>query len=154
MKLELCNFTGYKIYPGRGKLYVRVDSRSFRFLNGKAESLFLQRKNPRKVHWTVVFRKMHKKGITEEVAKKRSRKAVKYQRPIVGASWEAIKEKRSQKAPERQAVRDDAIKKAKEAKKVQEAKKMADRKTQAHAAPKAVNKNVKAPKATKSNARR
>ncbi|CAG8590495.1 7055_t:CDS:2 [Funneliformis caledonium] len=40
---------------------------------------------------------MHKKGITEEVAKKRTRRAVKHQRAIVGASWEAIKAKRNQK---------------------------------------------------------
>lgn len=51
----------------------------FRFLNSKSESLFLQRKNPRKISWTVVYRRMHKKGITEEVAKKRSRKNVKHQ---------------------------------------------------------------------------
>ncbi|KAF9400121.1 60S ribosomal protein L24, partial [Podila epigama] len=64
--IEICAFSGAKIYPGKGKIYVRVDNRSFRFVNGKAESLFLQRKNPRKISWTVLFRRMHKKGISEE----------------------------------------------------------------------------------------
>ena len=26
-RLEICSFSGHKIYPGRGKLYVRLDSR-------------------------------------------------------------------------------------------------------------------------------
>lgn len=52
---------------------------TFRFSGSKTESLFLQRKNPRKIAWTQVYRRMHKKGITEEVAKKRSRKNVKVQ---------------------------------------------------------------------------
>ncbi|KAF9199812.1 60S ribosomal protein L24, partial [Podila verticillata] len=51
-RIEICAFSGAKIYPGKGKIYVRVDNRSFRFVNGKAESLFLQRKNPRKISWT------------------------------------------------------------------------------------------------------
>ncbi len=46
-------------------------------MSAKAESLFLQRKNPRKISWTVVYRRMHRKGVTEEVAKKRSKKTQK-----------------------------------------------------------------------------
>ncbi len=49
----------------QGKLYVRGDSKIFRFANGKTESLFLQRKNPRRIAWTVLFRRQHKKGISE-----------------------------------------------------------------------------------------
>ena len=49
----------------KGKLYVRGDSKVFRFVNGKSESLFLQRKNPRRIAWTVLFRRMHKKGDSE-----------------------------------------------------------------------------------------
>lgn len=49
----------------QGKLYVRGDSKVFRFQNGKSESLFLQRKNPRRIAWTVLYRRQHRKGITE-----------------------------------------------------------------------------------------
>ena len=49
----------------QGKLYVRGDSKIFRFQNGKSESLFLQRKNPRRIAWTVLYRRQHKKGISE-----------------------------------------------------------------------------------------
>lgn len=49
----------------QGKIYVRGDSKVFRFVNGKSESLFLQRKNPRRIAWTVLFRRQHRKGISE-----------------------------------------------------------------------------------------
>merc|ERR1712000_301099 len=51
------SFSGERIYPGKGKIYVRGDSKVFRFQNGKSESLFLQRKNPRRIAWTVLYRR-------------------------------------------------------------------------------------------------
>ncbi|THH31643.1 hypothetical protein EUX98_g2532 [Antrodiella citrinella] len=123
MKVEIDSFSGYRIYPSRGRLFIRGDSKIFRFSTSKSESLFLQRKNPRKIAWTVVYRRMHKKGITEEVAKKRSRKTVKHQRGIVGADLKTIAERRNQTAQARAALRTDALSKAKEEKKAKEAKK-------------------------------
>ncbi|KAJ5194437.1 hypothetical protein N7491_001775 [Penicillium cf. griseofulvum] len=110
------SFSGQKIYPGKGKLFVRGDSKIFRFQRGKSESLFLQRKNPRRIAWTVLFRRQHRKGISEEVAKKRTRRVVKAQRAIVGASLDVIKERRSQRPEAREAARKQAIKDAKEKK--------------------------------------
>lgn len=155
MKVEIDSFSGGKIYPGRvcvilkyklakrlckmlccndiryntnkGKLFVRGDSKVFRFQSSKAESLFKQRKNPRRVSWTVLYRRQHRKGITEEVAKKRTRRVVKHQRAVVGASLEVIKEKRSIRPETRQAARAQAIKNAKEKKKEAESKKRAER---------------------------
>ncbi|KAL8925057.1 MAG: hypothetical protein Q9208_003741 [Pyrenodesmia sp. 3 TL-2023] len=116
-------FSGEKIYPGKGKIYVRGDSKIFRFQNGKTESLFLQRKNPRRIAWTTLYRRQHKKGISEEVAKKRTRRTVKQQRGIVGASLEIIKERRSQRPEARAAARQEAIKAGKEKKSTAESKK-------------------------------
>ncbi|KAF2083143.1 hypothetical protein K490DRAFT_70127 [Saccharata proteae CBS 121410] len=113
-------FSGQKIYPGKGKLYVRGDSKIFRFQNGKTESLFLQRKNPRRIAWTTLYRRQHKKGISEEVAKKRTRRTVKSQRAIVGASLDVIKERRSQRPEARAAARQAAIAAGKEKKKFAE----------------------------------
>ena len=98
-------------------------SQVFRFSTSKNESLFLQRKNPRKISWTVPYRRLHKKGITEEIAKKRSRKTVKHQRGIVGADMASIMAKRNQSAQVRTAQRTAAIQKAKSEKKEKEAKK-------------------------------
>lgn len=67
---------------------------------------------------------MHKKGITEEVAKKRSRRTVKHQRGIVGADLAAIAAKRNQTAAQRSQFRLAAISKAKTEKKEKETKKV------------------------------
>ncbi|KAL6883830.1 ribosomal protein L24e domain-containing protein [Trichoderma longibrachiatum] len=110
------SFSGQRIYPGKGKIYVRGDSKVFRFMKGKSESLFLQRKNPRRIAWTVLYRRQHRKGISEEVTKKRTRRAVKSQRAIVGASLEVIKERRSMRPEARSAARAEAIRQVKEKK--------------------------------------
>ncbi|CCJ29311.1 unnamed protein product [Pneumocystis jirovecii] len=127
MRIEVDSFGGNKIYPGRGKIYVRLDNKVFRFLFRKTCSLFLQRINPRKVSWTVLYRRLHKKGITEEVAKKRSRRTIKHQRAIVGASLEMIMEKRNQREEVRLSLRQIAIKDAKEKKRAHENQKRADK---------------------------
>ncbi|KAH7090281.1 ribosomal protein L24e-domain-containing protein [Paraphoma chrysanthemicola] len=121
------SFSGQKIYPGKGKLYIRGDSKIFRFQNGKTESLFLQRKNPRKISWTTLYRRMHKKGISEEIAKKRTRRTVKHQRAIVGASLDVIKERRAQRPEARAAARSAAVKEGKEKKAAAESKKKAEK---------------------------
>ncbi|ROT37626.1 60S ribosomal protein L24a [Sodiomyces alkalinus F11] len=110
------SFSGQRIYPGKGKLYVRGDSKIFRFQNSKSQSLFLQRKNPRRIAWTVLYRRQHRKGISEEVAKKRTRRTVKAQRAIVGASLDVIKERRNQRPEARSAARAAAIQEGKEKK--------------------------------------
>ncbi|KAA1472607.1 hypothetical protein DENSPDRAFT_838927 [Dentipellis sp. KUC8613] len=133
MKVEIDSFSGYRIYPSKGRLFVRGDSKIFRFGASKNQSLFLQRKNPRKIAWTQVYRRMHKKGITEEVAKKRSRKTVKHQRGIVGADLAAIAAKRNQTSQVRTQQRLAAITKAKAEKKEKEAKKPKPQRTQAAA---------------------
>ncbi|KXJ93764.1 ribosomal protein L24e [Microdochium bolleyi] len=120
-------FSGARIYPGKGKLFVRGDSKIFRFQRGKSESLFLQRKNPRRIAWTVLFRRQHRKGITEEAAKKRTRRTVKAQRAIVGASLDVIKEKRSMRPEARSAARQAAIKESKEKKAEAAAAKKSDK---------------------------
>ena len=66
---------------------------------------------------------MHKKGITEEVAKKRSRRTVKHQRGVAGLDMAAILAKRNQSEQVRAKARSDAVAKAKEVKKAKEAKK-------------------------------
>ena len=56
---------------------MRSDSRIYRFVNNKNKSLFLQKKKPAKFDWTIVFRRLHKKGQDVESSKKRSKKTVK-----------------------------------------------------------------------------
>ncbi|CDS05772.1 hypothetical protein LRAMOSA08300 [Lichtheimia ramosa] len=123
MKLEICSFSGYKIYPAKGKVFVRSDSRTFRFINGKTESYFLQRLSPRKIRWTQIYRRVNKKGISVEVRAKRTRRTVKHERAVVGASWEEIRAKRTEK-PEARAAARQAAKDAKKSSKPAPAKKV------------------------------
>nr|8BHF_J1 Chain J1, TRASH domain-containing protein [Oryctolagus cuniculus] len=106
MKVELCSFSGYKIYPGHGRRYARTDGKVFQFLNAKCESAFLSKRNPRQINWTVLYRRKHKKG---------------QQRAITGASLADIMAKRNQKPEVRKAQREQAIRAAKEAKKAKQA---------------------------------
>ncbi|KAK7209636.1 hypothetical protein V2G26_016814 [Clonostachys chloroleuca] len=105
------SFSGVRIYPGKGKIY-----------------------NPRRIAWTVLYRRQHRKGISEEVAKKRTRRTVKAQRGIVGASLDVIKEKRSQRPEARNAARAAAIKESKEKKAASAAAKKAEKAKSAAAA--------------------
>ncbi|XP_072881850.1 large ribosomal subunit protein eL24-like [Hemitrygon akajei] len=122
-KVELCSFSRYKIYPGHGKRYARINSKVFQFLNSKCESAFLSKRNTRQINWTVLYRRKHKKGQSEGIQKKRSRRAVKFQRAITGASLVEIMTKRNQKPEVHKAQREQAIRAAKEAKKAKAATK-------------------------------
>jgi len=42
IKTELCNFSEWKIYPGRGIRYVAKDGRPFLFLNKRCRSFGLR----------------------------------------------------------------------------------------------------------------
>ncbi|XP_047412929.1 60S ribosomal protein L24-like [Sciurus carolinensis] len=138
MKVELCSFSGYKIYPRHGRRYARTDGKVFKFLNAKCESAFPSKRNPRQINWTVLYRRKHKKGQSEEI-QKRTRHAVKFQRAITGASLADIMAKRNQKPEVRKAQPKQAIRAAKEAKKAKQASKktaMAAAKAPTKAAPK------------------
>lgn len=138
----LCQFSGLKIYPGHGKRYTRIDTRTFHLLNGKCEALHLAKKNPRKISWTVLYRRKHKKGQQVEVAKRRTRRNVKHQRAIQGASWGEILAKRNQKPEVRKAQREQAVKAAKEKKRAAEQTKKATKGSKPASKAKAF-KNVK-----------
>ncbi|KAJ2317950.1 60S ribosomal protein L24 [Coemansia sp. RSA 2702] len=107
--LEICCFSEFKIYPSRGRTFISADSKTHRFLSSKTESLYHQRKNGRILSWTPHYRRINNKGVVQGAAKKRTRRNVKYNRGVVGASWEAINARRNEK-PE---VRAEAIAKAK-----------------------------------------
>merc|ERR1712124_104125 len=84
------------------------------FLNRKAESLFHQRIKAVKLRWTQAWRRMNKKGKADEQAKRRTRKAQKFQRAIVGMSLDDIKKKKAEKPQLRQAAKEAAAKEAKQ----------------------------------------
>ncbi|PSN40137.1 60S ribosomal protein L24 [Blattella germanica] len=70
MKIGLCAYSGYKIYPGHGKTMVKTDGKTFTFLNAKCESSHLMKRNPRKVTWTVLYRAAKEQKKAVKAAKK------------------------------------------------------------------------------------
>merc|ERR1712107_282935 len=117
MKIELCSYSGYKIYPSRGRTLVKSDGKVFKFLDGRSHRAHLLKRNPRKVTWTVLYRRKHRKGIEEETSKKRTKRTQKFQRAVVGATLQDIIAKRNQKPEVRKAQRDQAVRAAKDQKK-------------------------------------
>merc|ERR1712166_754485 len=62
---------------------------------------------------TQAWRRMNKKGKVDESGKKRTRKAQKFQKAIVGMSLDDIKKKKAQKPELRHAAKEAAAKEAK-----------------------------------------
>jgi len=140
LKTTVCRFSGLRIWPGRGILFIRVDNQQYLFLNKKCKSLYHNRLRPAKLAWTTTYRKQHKKDQVTEVARKKRRNTGKATaRSIVGASLEVINKRRTEKPEVRQASREAAIREVKErAKKAKaEKSKAASKAASAKAAPKA-----------------
>merc|ERR1719440_2697481 len=113
VQTKLCAYTEYLTYPGRGMRFIAKDGKVSFFATAKADSLFHQRIKPVKLRWTQAWRRMNKKGKADEAAKKRTRKATKFQKAIVGMSLEDIKKKKAQKPELRQQAQDAAAREAK-----------------------------------------
>merc|ERR1712061_463207 len=90
--------------------YIKADGKKVVLINGKSETLLKNKKNPRKITWTILYRRKHKKGsMTEIESRKRNRRALKTQRGIAGQSWAEIQAKKTVKPEVRKAQRDAAI---------------------------------------------
>ncbi|KAM7534463.1 hypothetical protein Aperf_G00000110775 [Anoplocephala perfoliata] len=125
--IEVCSYSGYKVYPDHGKRAIRGDSSQGHFLSGKCERSHYLKSNSREVNWTVLYRGKHKKGAVEEETKKRCKKVNKTARAFAGASMAEIMAKRNQNSEVRQTMREQAMRALKEKQKVKEAEKKAEK---------------------------
>merc|ERR1712097_29574 len=71
VKTDLCNYSGFRIYPGHGKKFVRLDQKMFTFITGKTAACFLMKRRNLTTKWTVQYRRINKKGSVEQAEKQR-----------------------------------------------------------------------------------
>ncbi|PXF44857.1 60S ribosomal protein L24 [Gracilariopsis chorda] len=118
VKTDLCNYSGFRIYPGHGRRYIRIDGRQYVFVNAKSEASFHMKRKPAKHSWTQLYRRLNKKGVQEETQRRRTRRKMSSApKAVEGASLEVIKAKRNQRPEVRKAAREAALKDIKERKK-------------------------------------
>ena len=128
IKTEICSFSEYRIWPGRGIRFIAKDGRGFLYLNKKCASLSMRKVKAQKITWTTSWRRHNKKIKSDELVKKKRRKQQKVQRAIVGLSLEDIQNKRKEKPEVRAAQQEQALREIKERKQKVAEQKRADRK--------------------------
>ena len=98
---EICSFSGLKIYPGKGTRYIRGDSKIFLFRTSKDSRYWHQKRRAAKFHWTVVYRRLNKKGSVDTRVKRRRRGAKKVQRAVAGMDMDLLKQIRKENPDKR-----------------------------------------------------
>merc|ERR1712046_389019 len=117
VKTELCNYSGFRIYPGHGKKFIRADQKMFTFINGKTAACRLMKRRNLTTKWTVQYRRINKKGTQEEESKRRrSTKKSTTTRAVAGMNAELMQKRdvaRSAAAKKTDKQRDIALKEIK-----------------------------------------
>merc|ERR1711988_1446124 len=110
VKTETCNYSGFRIYPGHGKRYVRSDQKMFTFITGKTAACQLMKRRNLTTKWTVQYRRINKKGALQEEKKtRRKAKTVVRTREIVGLSTEMLEKKRAARPAAKDTKQRDAV---------------------------------------------
>ncbi|CAO3592865.1 unnamed protein product [Absidia cylindrospora] len=94
MHISRCYFCSGPCYPGHGTMFVRNDSKTFRFCRSKCNKNFKMKRNPRKVRWTKAFRKASGKEMVIDSTfefEKRRNVPVRYDCNFMSTTLKAMK---------------------------------------------------------------
>ena|ERR1712170_133959 len=114
VRTEICVFSEHRIYPGKGHRFVSRDGKTSIFISKKARKLFLKKVKAQRIRWATAWRRHNKKIKTEELTKKKRKRAVRVQKAIVGISLEDIKRKRNEDSKMKDAAKEQAMREIKE----------------------------------------
>ena len=94
MRIDKCYFCSCNVYPGHGTMFVRNDSKKFRFCSSKCNKLFKAKKNPRKLKWTKAYRAAAGKEMTNDSVlefEQRRNVPTRYNRDLMVKTLQAMK---------------------------------------------------------------
>jgi large subunit ribosomal protein L24e len=103
-----------KIFPGKGRRFVRKDGRLIAFIDQKSRSLYMQKIKAQRLTWTQAWRRRNKKGKVETLSKKKGKRTVRVFKSIQGITLEDIQKKRDMKPDVKKAQREVALRELKE----------------------------------------
>merc|ERR1711918_59470 len=114
VKTETCNYSGFRIYPGHGKKFVRSDQKMFTFITAKAAQCQLMKRRNLTTKWTVHYRRINKKGTLEEgERRKKGKKTTPTRRTITGLSEAQELRKNTARPVQKDVQREVALKELK-----------------------------------------
>ena len=128
VKTELCNFSEWKIYPGKGVRFVAKDGRPFLFLSKRTRNFGLRKLKAQRLRWTTAWRRLHKKIKQSDAGKQKKKRVFKQERAIEGVTLDSIRKLKTAKPEDKKALAEEAIREIKERQKAQIAKRTAERK--------------------------
>jgi len=111
VKTELCTFSEWKIYPGKGVRYVAKDGRPFLYLSKRSRNFsirylfhWLSKLKAQRLRWTTAWRRLHKKIKVSDAGKAKRAKALKIERAIEGVTLDAIKKMKTARPEDKKAL--------------------------------------------------
>lgn len=109
IKTELCLYSEWKIWPGRGQKHIATDGKSSLFSTRKARVLGLNKTKAQKIKWTTAWRRLNRKTNQDDSGKKKKKKVFKRERAIEGVTLEAIKKLKTARPEDKKALAQEAI---------------------------------------------
>jgi len=103
-----------RIWPGKGRRFIRRDGRYLAFIDQKSRCLYDNRKKAQRLTWTQAWRRRNKKGRVETMSKKKGKKVARVFKGIAGTTIEDLKKKREIKPEVRKAQQQTALREIKE----------------------------------------
>lgn len=94
IRTRQCEFCEYKIWPGRGIIYVARDGSSKLYINKKSMNLDKAKTKSHMIRWTTAWRRKNKKLKATGIIRKRRKKKAKLLKSITGMTVDDIRTRR------------------------------------------------------------